>query len=94
MKPLGSGDYRYGHATHGHLPHKGPTPTLISFAIAPLKADEVLSPEFKEANHPVYLFAPTDDNGDSMKAAWDEWATKGGDQETAEYNEAYHAAQK
>ena len=31
-------------------------PTLISFAIAPLKAGEVLSPEFKEAGHPVYLF--------------------------------------
>ncbi len=31
-------------------------PTLISFAIAPIKAGEVLSPEFKEAGHPVYLF--------------------------------------
>ncbi len=31
-------------------------PTLISFAIAPVKAGEVLSPEFKEAGHPVYLF--------------------------------------
>ena len=31
MKPLGTGDYRYGKATHGHLPHKGPTPTLIAF---------------------------------------------------------------
>ncbi|MBE5956337.1 MAG: phosphoribosylformylglycinamidine synthase [Lachnospiraceae bacterium] len=44
-------------------------PTLISFAIAPLKADEVLSPEFKEAGHPVYLFAGTD--ADSKKAAWE-----------------------
>ena len=33
-------------------------PTLISFAIAPIKAGEVLSPEFKEAGHPVYRFAP------------------------------------
>ncbi len=32
-------------------------PTLISFAIAPLKAGEVLSPEFKAAGNPVYLFA-------------------------------------
>ena len=32
-------------------------PTLISFAIAPIRAGEVLSPEFKEAGHPVYLFA-------------------------------------
>ncbi len=31
-------------------------PTLISFAIAPAKAEKVLSPEFKEAGHPVYLF--------------------------------------
>ena len=31
MKQLGTGDYRYGKATHGHLPHKGPTPTLVAF---------------------------------------------------------------
>ena len=31
-------------------------PTLVSFAIAPEKAKNVLSPEFKAANHPVYLF--------------------------------------
>ena len=31
-------------------------PTVISFAIAPLKADEVISNEFKEAGHPVYMF--------------------------------------
>ena len=24
-------DYRYGRATHGHLPHKGPQPTLFAF---------------------------------------------------------------
>ena len=45
-------------------------PTLISFAIAPIQAGEVLSPEFKEAGHPVYLFA-----GDALAehplAAWD-----------------------
>ena len=44
-------------------------PTLISFAIAPLKTGEVLSPEFKEAGHPVYLFSGTD--ADSVKAAWE-----------------------
>ena len=47
-------------------------PTLISFAIAPVKAGEVLSPEFKEAGHPVYLFA-----GDALAerplAAWDKF---------------------
>ncbi len=46
-------------------------PTLISFAIAPVKAGDVLSPEFKEAGHPVYLFAPNDDAPDSRKASWE-----------------------
>ena len=45
-------------------------PTLISFAIAPLKTGEVLSPEFKEAGHPVYLLAGTD--AESTKHAWEE----------------------
>ena len=40
-------------------------PTLISFAIAPVKAGEVLSPEFKTADKPVYLFASED-----SKSAW------------------------
>ena len=43
-------------------------PTLISFAVAPLKTIEVLSPEFKEAGHPVYLFSGAD--AESLKAAW------------------------
>ena len=43
-------------------------PTLISFAIAPLKAAEVLSPEFKEAGHPVYVFAGN--TSEEKKAAW------------------------
>ncbi len=46
-------------------------PTLISFAIAPVKASRVLSPEFKEVGHPVYLFAPDEDTAESQKAAWD-----------------------
>ena len=46
-------------------------PTVISFAIAPIKAGEVLSPEFKEAGNPVYLFGPTEDTADSQKAAWE-----------------------
>ncbi len=46
-------------------------PTLISFAIAPIKAGDVISPEFKEAGHPVYLFAPKDKTADSTKAAWE-----------------------
>ena len=46
-------------------------PTLISFAIAPIKAGEVLSPEFKEAGHPVYRFAPENDSAQALKTAWE-----------------------
>ena len=46
-------------------------PTLISFAIAPIESDMVLSPEFKEAGHPVYVFGPTDETAESLKAAWE-----------------------
>ena len=46
-------------------------PTLISFAIAPLDKNSVLSPEFKEAGHPVYLFGPTGESAESLKATWD-----------------------
>ena len=46
-------------------------PTLISFAIAPVKQAEVLTPEFKEAGHPVYLFGPTDESAESLKQAWE-----------------------
>jgi len=43
-------------------------PTLISFAIAPIKAAEALSPEFKQAGHPVYVF--DGDDAEGQKAAW------------------------
>ena len=46
-------------------------PTLISFAIAPVKQGEVLTPEFKEADNPVYLFGPTDDSAESLKQVWE-----------------------
>ena len=46
-------------------------PTLISFAIAPIRAGEVLSPEFKEAGHPVYLFAPANSGAQSQREAWE-----------------------
>ena len=47
-------------------------PTVISFAIAPLKANEVISTEFKKAGHPVYVFG-TDNLTDyaAHRAAWD-----------------------
>lgn len=31
VRPQNNADYRLGKATHGHLPHKGPQPTLIAF---------------------------------------------------------------
>jgi len=46
-------------------------PTLISFAIAPILAGDVITPEFKEAGHPVYLFAPADDAAGNRKAVWE-----------------------
>ncbi len=46
-------------------------PTLISFAIAPVKAHMVLSTEFKAPGHPVYLFAPEAMGANAQKAAWD-----------------------
>jgi len=45
-------------------------PTLISFAIAPILAGEVITPEFKEAGHPVYHFAG-DGTAAGQRAAWD-----------------------
>ena len=50
-------------------------PTLISFAIAPIKAADVLTPEFKEAGHPVYLFAPVDETAESVKETWETFHT-------------------
>ncbi len=46
-------------------------PTVISFAIAPVKAEEVISPEFKEAGHPVYFFPVTGPDYDAMKSTWE-----------------------
>ena len=67
-------------------------PTLISFAIAPLLSSEVLSPEFKEAGHPVYRFGGCGLNDfEGWKASWEQfhalcqagkvraaWAVEGG----------------
>ena len=39
-------------------------PTLVSFAVAPCRADEIISPEFKATEHKVYLIpAPRDKFG-------------------------------
>ncbi|HJB12543.1 MAG TPA: phosphoribosylformylglycinamidine synthase [Candidatus Oscillibacter excrementigallinarum] len=48
-------------------------PTLISFAIAPIRAGEVLSPEFKKAGHGVYLFGSGDT--EACKASWAQFHT-------------------
>jgi len=52
------------------LDHDVP-PTLISFAIAPIDKHEVLTPEFKKAGHPVYLFGAADESAESLKATWE-----------------------
>ena len=46
-------------------------PTLISFAIAPINKNDVLSPEYKEAGHPVYVFGPAGEGAESLKNAWE-----------------------
>ncbi len=49
-------------------------PTVISFAIAPLKAQEVISNEFKEAGHPVYRFGGYDvSNYSGWKQTWEQF---------------------
>ena len=46
-------------------------PTLISFAIAPVKCGEVISNEFKEAGHPVYRFGVSNlSDYAGWKACW------------------------
>ena len=52
----------------GSFLDKDVPPTLISFAIAPVKAGEVLSPEFKEAGHGVYVFGSGD--AEECKSSW------------------------
>ena len=46
-------------------------PTLISFAIAPVDREQVLTPEFKEAGDPVYLFGTADETPEAQKKAWE-----------------------
>ena len=49
-------------------------PTLISFAIAPVLAKDVISNEFKAAGHPVYLFkADSLSDFEGLKAVWDRY---------------------
>ncbi|MBQ7088396.1 MAG: phosphoribosylformylglycinamidine synthase, partial [Clostridia bacterium] len=50
-------------------------PTVISFTIAPINKNDVITPEFKAAGHPVYVFGPTEETADSVKEAWDQFHT-------------------
>ncbi len=56
----------------GSFLDKDVPPTLISFAIAPIKAGEVMTPEFKEAGHAVYLFYGGD-TAEEQRTAWEEF---------------------
>ena len=56
----------------GSFLDKDVPPTLISFAIAPVKAGEVLSNEFKEAGHPVYCFG-SDGTYEGLKDTWEKF---------------------
>ncbi len=50
-------------------------PTLISFAIAPAKAQDILSPEFKAAGHPVYLFQAPKGDYAGTRSVWEAFHT-------------------
>ena len=51
---IGGKDSMSGTYDDMHVP-----PTLVSFAIAPEEADNLVSPEFKQADHPVYFLDAT-----------------------------------
>ena len=51
---IGGKDSMSGTYDDMHVP-----PTLVSFAIAPEEADNLVSPEFKQAGHPVYFLDAT-----------------------------------
>ena len=45
-------------------------PTLISFAVAPAKAPQLISTDFKAGSHGVYLFKPADDSFEAIRDCW------------------------
>ncbi len=55
----------------GSFLDKDVPPTLISFAIAPIKKQDVITPEFKESGSPVYLFGARDESAESLKKTWE-----------------------
>ena len=57
----------------GSFMDKDVPPTLVSFAIAPIKAGDVISNEFKEAGHPVYRFGPSSDDCKQLRESWEQF---------------------
>ena len=57
----------------GSFMDKDVPPTVISFAIAPLKSGDVISNEFKEAGHPVYRFGPSSGSYKQLKESWEKF---------------------
>ncbi|MBE6939430.1 MAG: phosphoribosylformylglycinamidine synthase [Ruminococcaceae bacterium] len=55
----------------GSFLDKDVPPTLISFAVAPALASDVLTCEFKQADHPVCLFYG--ETPEAQKAAWEQF---------------------
>ena len=71
LPAIGGKDSMSGTFEDIHVP-----PTLIAFGITPVKASRVISPEFKQAGHPVYLLrhTPLEDGMpdiDALKRLWD-----------------------
>ena len=68
---IGGKDSMSGTFENIHVP-----PTLVSFAVTAENVDNIISPEFKEAGHDVYLIRPAKNDkglptGDSLKAVFD-----------------------
>ena len=70
LPSIGGKDSMSGSFEQIHVP-----PTLIAFGITPVKASRVISPEFKQAGHPIYLLRhkPLADrmpDTDALKHIW------------------------
>ena len=71
LPSIGGKDSMSGTFEDIHVP-----PTLIAFGITPVRASRVISPEFKQAGHPIYLLRhrPQTDwmpDTEALKQVWD-----------------------
>ena len=71
LPSIGGKDSMSGTFEHIHVP-----PTLIAFGITPVRASKVISPEFKQAGHPIFLLRhkPLADgmpDTDALRQIWD-----------------------